>query len=267
MPKLADPAVYPAIAPTDDDQLLFRTGAGGDGRAALVQPKGYIDGLRMEWVSATQVRVSTGSAYVPGAKRIAELVAPVTLTPSLAANSWYHIYLTVAGAVVGVEAVATAPAAPYFGTARAKTGDTSRRYVGSLRTDAGGVIAKFKHNPAANYIAYIAIRESSLNGGTQAVTTPVSLSAPLPVTATFAALIISLDATGAALFTGNSEMTDTVLSASNFLGYTESSTQVSVSRMDGHPVDANQSITYRLSAAPSSGTGAYIRVMGYSYER
>lgn len=107
----------------------------------------------------------------------------------------------------------------------------------------------------------------SLNAGVSTTTTSVSLGAAVPTTAAAAALIISLDAAGAALFTGNSEMPDPVLSNGNFLGYTESSTQVSVSRMDGHPVDANQSISYRLSQTPSSGTGAYVRVMAYTYER
>ncbi len=104
---------------------------------------GYIDGLRMEWVSGTQIRVSTGSAYIPSIARIAELAAAVTLSPTLAANTWYHLYLTITGTSVGVEAVTTAPAAPYFGTARTKTGDTSRRYIGSFLTDASAQIHQF----------------------------------------------------------------------------------------------------------------------------
>ncbi len=264
--KYADPS-YTDTNATDDDRVMLRTGAGGDARAPLVQPKGYIDGLKMVYVSATQIQITTGAAYVPGPKRIAELTAAITLTPTLAASTWYHLYLTVAGATVGVEAVTTVPAAPYSGTARAKTGDTSRRYIGSFRTDPSGTIAKFKHNVSNGYVAYLAIRDLSLNAGTQTTTTTVSLSATIPVTSVAAALIISLDASGASLFTGNSEMPVTALASNNFLGYTESSTQVSVSRMDGHPVDSSQAISYRLSATPSAGTGAYIRVMGYSYER
>src|SRR6185503_5347718 len=140
--KYADPT-YTAITPTDDDYVMFRTGAGTDGRAPLVQPKGYIDGLKMEWISGTQIRVTTGAAYVPGPKRIAELATAVTLTPSLSANTWYHLYLTVSGATVGVESVTTAPAAPYMGMARSKTGDTSRRYLGSYLTKADSSIANF----------------------------------------------------------------------------------------------------------------------------
>ncbi|MCS4234402.1 hypothetical protein [Stenotrophomonas sp. BIGb0135] len=152
--KYADPS-FPAITPTDDDQLMFRTAAGADGRAPLVQPKGHIDGLKLVWVSGTQVQVTSGAAYVPGPKRIAELASAVTLTPTLAANTWYHIYLTVSGSTVGVETVTTAPAAPYSGTARAKTGDTSRRYIGSFRTNSAGAIFKFDHSPQSGTFEYV----------------------------------------------------------------------------------------------------------------
>jgi len=50
-------------------------------------PQGFIEGLRMEWVSGTQIRVSTGAAYVPGVGRVVELAAPVTLTPTLSAST------------------------------------------------------------------------------------------------------------------------------------------------------------------------------------
>lgn len=230
-------------------------------------PAGYIDGLKMEWVSGTQIRFTSGSAYIPSLGRALVLAAAVTKSPSLAASTWYHAYLYSNAGTPDVEVTTTAPDTPYSGTARAKTGDTSRRYIGSFRTDPSGTIAKFKHNISNGYVAYLAIRDLSLNAGTQTTTTTVSLSATIPVTSVAATLIISLDASGASLFTGNSEMPVTALASNNFLGYTESSTQVSVSRMDGHPVDSIQAISYRLSATPSAGTGAYIRVMGYSYER
>lgn len=230
-------------------------------------PAGYIDGLKMEWVSGTQIRFITGSAYIPSLGRALALAAAVTKSPSLAASTWYHAYLYSNAGTPDVEVTTTAPDTPYNGSARAKTADTSRRYIGSFRTDPSGTIAKFKHNVSNGYVAYLAMRDLSLNAGTQTTTTTISLSATIPVTSVAATLIISLDASGASLFTGNSEMPVTALTGNNFLGYTESSTQVSVSRMDGHPVDSSQAISYRLSATPSAGTGAYIRVMGYSYER
>lgn len=230
-------------------------------------PSGYIDGLKMEYVSGTQIRFTSGSAYIPSLGRALELPSAVTSTPTLVASTWYHNYLYSNAGTPAVETTTTVPATAYSGTARTKTGDTSRRYIGSFRTDPSGEIAKFKHNVSNGYVAYLAPRDLSLNAGTQTTTTTISLSATAPVTSVAATLTISLDASGAALFTGNSEMTVPALSGANFLGYTESSTQVSVSRIDGHPVDSSQAISYRLSTTPSAGTGAYVRVMGYSYER
>ncbi|WP_414489611.1 hypothetical protein [Stenotrophomonas maltophilia] len=249
-------------------QLAAASAASVAAGAGLWTMAGHILGLRMEYVGPASIRVSSGSAWIPSLQQAIEVPSALTLSGlTLAANTWYHLYLYLNGLTPAIEAVTDAPAAPYSGTARAKTGAASRRYVGSFRTDAGGVIAKFKHIPAAGAVVYLGIRPLSLNAGVSTTTTSVSLGAAVPTTAAAAALIISLDAAGAALFTGNSEMPDPVLSNGNFLGYTESSTQVSVSRMDGHPVDANQSISYRLSQTPSSGTGAYVRVMAYTYER
>ncbi|MEI4518703.1 MULTISPECIES: hypothetical protein [unclassified Stenotrophomonas] len=183
--KYADTS-NPLIAPTDDDQVMFKTGAGGDARAPLVQPKGYIDGLKLEWVSGTQVRVTPGAAYVPGPKRIAELASAVVLTPSLAASTWYHVYLTVAGGVVSAEASTTAPAAPYTGTARAKTGDTSRRYIGSFRTNASSQVIRFVHSPSVGAVKYLTDINGSglqvLSNGNSTTSVTVSVAGVVPVT-------------------------------------------------------------------------------------
>lgn len=183
--KYADPT-YTSVNPTDDDYVMLRTGGGTDGRSPLVQPKGYIDGLKIDYLSSTQVRVTAGAAYVPGPKRIAELASATTLTPSLSASTWYYVYLTVSGGTVGVEAVSTAPAAPYTGTARAKTGDTSRRYLGAFKTDSSSAIIGFDNLPG-NLLFYRIPAASFgnfqiLNGGSS--TTPVDLdcSGYVPIT-------------------------------------------------------------------------------------
>lgn len=257
MPKLADPAVYPAIAPTDDDQLLFRTGAGGDGRAALVQPKGYIDGLRMTWISGTQIQISAGAAYVPGVKRIAELIAPVTLTPSLAANTWYHVYLTVAGVVVGAEAVTTVPAATYGGTARAKTGDTSRRYIGSFRTGSTSAILRFFHNPSANAIDYVAdINDPSLYvlvNGSATTVTAVSMATAVPMTSRQPRLFSEQTGAGSTAILSNSDITGAVLAFAR-------GGQLYAGILN---LNATQSFTYFISGAGQLN----VWCAGYYYER
>ncbi|NGM56476.1 hypothetical protein G5C63_19410 [Stenotrophomonas pavanii] len=259
--KYADPS-YTLINPTDDDQVMFRTGAGADGRAPLVQPKGYIDGLKMVYVSGTQVQVTAGAAYVPGPKRIAELSSAVTLTPSLAASTWYHVFLTVSGATVGVEAVTTAPAAPYSGTARTKTGDTSRRYIGSFRTDASGVIYKFKQS--GNQIVYLVSTELTpfaVFSGTVPVspaTTSVSASAIVPLTST-SALMMNLNAsTNAFLLITNSEGP----AAPGFIVFVAPNSTMAMTA----PLASDQSL---ICSYQSSGTSltAVLRVYGYTYER
>jgi len=256
--KYADPT-YTAITPTDDDYVMFRTGAGTDGRAPLVQPKGYIDGLKMEWISGTQIRVTTGAAYVPGPKRIAELATAVTLTPSLSANTWYHLYLTVSGATVGVESVTTAPAAPYMGMARSKTGDTSRRYLGSYLTKADSSIANFI--VAAGLVNY---QESTdvapfraLSAGVSTSVTNVNLNpAGVAVTASMAKVNVTNLSSDQTL-----RLSNPAASSSNMQG---------VRPMSGFPmtfpVDSSQRMTYVYAVAPSGGA-AYIDVIGYSLER
>lgn len=254
--KYADPAIYTQINPSDDDQVMFRTGAGADGRAALVQPKGYIDGLKMTWVSGTQIQVSAGAAYVPGPKRIAELAAATTLTPSLAANTWYHLYLTVSGATVGVEAVTTAPAAPYSGTARAKTGDTSRRYLGSFRTNASSQILNFVHE--GGKVLYQGSYPQPLTNGTATTETFVSLADAIPVTARVANLRHTNNATNSASRMNNSSGPAYPSFLANFAPGADAFIEF--------VVNADKTVSYWNGVSPTP-QGVYLSVIGYTLER
>lgn len=263
--KYADPS-YTDVAPTDDDRVMLRTAAGNDARASIVQPKGYIDGLRMTWVSGTQIQVSAGSAYVPGAKRIAELSAATTLTLSLAANTWYHVYISVSGSLVGVEAVNTAPSAPYYGCSRTKSGDTSRRYIGSFRTLASSAIAKFDHEMGSgNSISYLENINNPpfivLSAGASVSPASVSAAAVVPPTSKTAKLLANNNATGQFVYLSNSTALNT-LSVNAWLSliFPNNSFYTYL------PIDSSQEFNYMYSAAPSGGQ-AFIRVAGYSYER
>lgn len=112
--------------------------------AYLNLPKGYIDGLKMEWVSGTSYRLTSGSCYIPSLDQIVEFPSAITKSGlTLTASTWYHLYAFVNAGVLDVEAVTTVPDSPYSGTARTKTGDTSRRYIGSFKTDSSGAIIGF----------------------------------------------------------------------------------------------------------------------------
>ena len=92
----------------------------------------FIVGLVPYYVDSTHIGITAGSAYIPSLSGIATLAADTsTAVTSIAAATNYHVYLTSTGTI---EIATTAPADPYFGTARAKTSDTTRRYLGTFRT-------------------------------------------------------------------------------------------------------------------------------------
>lgn len=151
--------------------------------------RGYIDGLRMEWVSGTSLRVTGGAAYVPGLQGILGVESPITKSGlSLSANTWYHLYLYRNGGSADIEISTTAPAEPYSGVARTKSGDNSRRYIGSVRTDGAGSVFNFVH--VGNQIAYRAhtglLPFAVVSGGLATSPTSVSCSSVAPPTASLA---------------------------------------------------------------------------------
>jgi hypothetical protein len=153
----------------------------------VVLPKGYIDGLALEWVSGTQIRVTSGAAYVPSLTQVVELPAALTKTLSGAANTWYHAYIFVSGGAADVELVTTAPAASYSGQARVKTSDTSRRYIGSILTDGSGSVYRFAMTPQGLF-AYANPNVGGtpfrvLSNKQTAAEVSVSISAAVPMTA------------------------------------------------------------------------------------
>lgn len=168
-------------------QLPAASAASVAAGAGLWTMAGHILGLRMEYVGPAAVRVSTGSAWIPSLQRAVEVTSALTLNGlSLTANTWYHVYLYMNGAVPAIEAVTAAPAAPYSGTARAKTGDSSRRYIGSFRTNASSAIFNFVHDVNGD-IFYLEDSGASpfrvLSAGLAATKTLVSCSGCCPVTA------------------------------------------------------------------------------------
>lgn len=257
--KYADPT-YTDMSPTDDDKVMFRTGAGGDARGSIVQPNGYIDGLKMVWVSGTQVQVTPGAAYVPGSKRIAELASAVTLTPSLAANTWYHLYLTASGSTVGVEAITTAPAAPYSGTARTKTGDTSRRYIGSFRTDAAGAIRPFVRSGGSGEILFGGYTNFVVSNGLASTSAAVDCSTLVPVTRVSAKCLMGNGNATVNLFYGTPVAG--AVTNSNYIGPIPPNNNLS----PDIPLSTSQQFLYKYENT-ATGTCLFVRIVGYKFER
>lgn len=248
-----------AAALVGDEQLPVTQG-GSTKRASLgaITPPGYIDGLKMVWVSDTALTVTSGAAYIPGLGRVLRVpsdIAKAGLT--LSASTWYHVYLFLNGATPDIEIVTTAPTAPYNGTARAKTGDTSRRYVGSVISKNDGSIFPFLHS--ANSIVYktpgTVFRVLSNGGATS--TAIVDCSAAVPVTATtIGARFLNL-ASSDTLFVSPG---DAQASVSVFFLQVGSSGATAFQYVPIY----NQTLAYSHSVATS---GAFIDAYGYTYER
>lgn len=156
---------------------------------------GVIHGLTLEWVSGTALTVTGGGAHIEGLGRVVAVPSSIAKTGlSLAADTWFHVYLYLNAGTPDVEIVSTAPATSYSGSARSKTGDTSRRYLGSVRTNGSGSIRRFSMDGTAirweEDVRAAPFRV--LAGGTASTWTSVSLSAVLPVTARGVSAFIQL---------------------------------------------------------------------------
>lgn len=174
---------------------------------AGLQPaqRGFIEGLRMEYVSGNSLRFSSGAAYIESAGEV--LSSPVAVTKtgiSLVASAMYHCYIYKNGASVDFEISGSVPATPYIGTARSKTGDTSRRYIGSFKTGASASIIKFVC--AAGFQIYDVAAgnaDNRLVTGNATTSTPFSISSAVPITASLIRVAMTNTGGTGSMFLGN----------------------------------------------------------------
>lgn len=226
----------------------------------VVEP-GYIDGLRMVWDATNGFSVTSGTCYIPSVGRNVNF--PSTISKAglvLANNTWYHVYGFLNSGVPDVEHSTTAPVI-YNGVARNKSGDTTRRYIGSFRTSSGGAIFKFKQ--AGNLITYLENIAVSpflvLAGGTATVYTSVDVSAVIPVTSQQISLVMLNFGTASAFLiisTTDGPAHPGYIALASPGGVT---TTITVT-------NASQALLYAYDVAPA-GNSAFIRVAAYAYER
>lgn len=225
------------------------------------QALGAITGLKMVWNSATSISVMSGSAVRPSDGMLISLAATVTKASlSLTASTWYHIYLYMNGTTPDIEIVTTAPAAPYNGTARAKTGDTLRRYIGSVRTDASSNVYNFKADKGGTQITYMSDARTSpfrvLANGLSVTWTAISVSAFLPVTSTQASVVLQNISTGGSSFEYSPDSAGTGFKYGiNPAGFAAVDVQTSTAQI----------IYYQMTASQTQG--GYMDLAGYYYER
>ncbi len=237
------------------------------GDAATGFMPGYIDGLKMVWVSATALTVTSGSAYIPGPGTIVQAATDIAKTGlTFTTGTWYHVYLFLNAGTPDIEIVTTAPATAYSGTARAKTSDTSRRYLGSVRALGTNVLAKFNHSIGCGMIEY---QEGSAATPFEIATAAnptgnlnVAATAVVPITSRSCKGIATNTSTNIALI-GTSELS-TALSDSNWL-YNCSATMTQEIHFQ---LDASQNLMFRWSGGTAAVSGGlFIRLNGYFFDR
>jgi hypothetical protein len=262
--KISDLAAAAAIK---GDELLELVQGGTNVRAlaGALLPQHFIDGFKLVYVGPKALTVKGGAAFTPGPGRALFSPADIALTGlTLVASTWHHVYVYLNGAAPAAEVVTTGPAAAYSGTARAKTGDTSRRYLGSVLTDASGNLYAFSMNDGVvSWKVSIAAAPFLVIGPGASVTVAnVSCLSAVPVTATHAVLILANTSSNAAdAAMGTSDMAGG-LSISTYMQYIGKGVQTT----HAAPLDGVQSFNYVMTAAPGGG-GFWARVAGYVYER
>lgn len=227
--------------------------------AATTITKGHINGLVMQWVSGSQLTVTSGDAYIPSLSAIFQSSSSITKSSlSLSADSWYHVYFFSNSGTPDVEIVTTSPSAAYNGTARTKTGDSSKRYIGSVLTDSSGLVYRFAQNGNnIDYVVNLTTPFRVLSGGMAQVRTNISLSGVIPVTSTYV-VANTINNTNIQVFIDIPEIGNS--------GAVSRYTCLSNQRTPILAAVASRTLQY-LYAAPPTGAGAFIDVWGYIYER
>ncbi|WGT32149.1 hypothetical protein [Pseudomonas atacamensis] len=214
---------------------------------------GYIDGLNPIWNSANSISVDSGTAYIPGSTKALRVSASLTLSGlSLTANTWYYLYLFETAGVAAIELVTTAPSAPYFGTARTKTGDSSRRFIAAVRCGASG-LRPFLLSGGALIYTEDASATLALSGGTATSPTSVNCSSFIPPTMQRCILMLYGASSGGTLIVGYANTIE-LLSCPAGNRYQAESLCSTV-----------QTINYRNNAAVTGGSS--IGVRGFGLER
>ncbi len=254
-----------AITPAYNDSLLIGDASPSqNGRATIstvlsLGLQGVISGLELEWVSTTQIKVKSGLCHIQNGDIIIKLASDSTKTlSSLSANTWYYLYAFESSGAIDWEHSTTAPASPYFGTARSKTSDTSRRFIGLFKTGASSQIFKFIHNSLSGEYNYQERFDASpfriLAGGNQTAWTTVSASAVVPPIADLTLMRIQNYTDGGAnVSTGAIHISipsDTATLRLIINPGGDATTSVAV--------NSSQQISYQMAVAPTGFGGGYI---------
>lgn len=228
--------------------------------------KTYIAGLELIWISASAVDIGIGAAYVESVGAPILVPSIISLTGLSLGNSvWGYVYLKSDGTA---ECNTTAPAAAYAGNARSKASDTTRRFLGTVRTDSSGNIYRFRHTTTSGLIKYQAIDQAAspfrvLSAGSATTSTAVSCASVVPPQSRVVFIALYETATNIATYWGSADYTvSATLHDATTFGLAASGYYYSLSVL--LTLNTSQQFNYLNSAG--SGT-AYADVLGYVLER
>lgn len=218
-----------------------------------------MEGLQLTWNSTTSITVGIGLCIAENGDVINVTSALVKSSLSLTANTMYHVYVYLSGGSPAAEVVTTAPVA-WKGTAYSKTADTSRRYVGSIKSGASSNVWAFTHiNDQILYAEDEPTILRVLTAGTATTETDISLATHIPVTSMMALCTFANNSASQILYTGASGNDNVAPPTTGIL-----TCNVGVAKSIFHPTDATQNISYALSAA---GGTINVNCAGYIFQR
>ena len=205
-------------------------------------------------VNSTTLTVGAGEAFISSLNGNLVVTSDLSVSfDTLSASTWYHVYLY---SNAGAPAVEYSTAAPvdYAKPAKQKTGDASRRYLGSFRTDASSVpLQEVCRNGKCDY--QLPLNSKWILSAGQALTqTTVSVASFIPVTALAADIKCNNNS-------GNN--VDGLLSAISGGYGTTVWKGLSQTLL---PLMSYPNVYYNMSAAPGTG-GLFMTCEGYTYER
>lgn len=214
------------------------------------------------------VSVSDGLAYLPATGRILSQ-SSMTLLVDGVVNAWRHFYLGNDNGTLSFEASATVPADPYQGTARTKSNDPTRRYLGSLYFGIAGTTMAFIHSQPgdrANRIDF-----TPPGGAAVAQATLLSLATATGSTNVNAANIVPLTCRILYALIDNSSPFDAYISTPDYGNVSASNFLLMVKGGGGGQYDVvvngNQQLTYMLNSILITVGGLTIRIRGYLFDR
>lgn len=221
--------------------------------------KSFIRGLNLS-VAGTTVSVSAGSAATPSTGEIITVSqSGITATiGTTTAGTWYHIYLYKNSGGVATVEISTTPPVAYSYPAHNKTGDLTRRYLGSFRVDASNVVrGQDSINGHTSLRGDWGSLGRVLSNGVSASRTAVSVNTLVPDTATHVMVAATSTASGGVA---------TIANASDSTGDLTNIPAGGKFIFSSIVLRSFMNIYYYFVTAATGG-GLFIDVGGYDYAR